>query len=78
MTYRVICNLDITFQSGAEARKLFKAIKQTIGEAHGLDNKMEMNSVHLEVHKCYHGDLKSRPCEIIEMVESLSVSEATE
>ena len=76
MTYRVICNLDIAFQSRAEAMELFKAIKQTIGKAQGLDVKMETNSVHLEVHKCYHGDLKSRPCEMIETIDSLPVGEA--
>ena len=76
MTYRVICNLDIAFQSRAEARKLFKAIKQTIGKAHGLDAKIETNSVHLEVHKCYHGDFKPRPCEMIEVMESLPIEEA--
>ena len=70
MTYRVVCNLDIAFQSGAEA------IKQTIGKAQGLDVKAETNSVHLEVHKCYHGDLKSRPCEMIETIKSLPVGEA--
>ena len=76
MTYRVICNLDIAFQSRAEAMKLFKAIKQPIGKAYGLDNKMETNSVHLEVHKCYHGDLAPRPCEMIEAIDSLPVGEA--
>ena len=76
MTYRVTCSLDIAFQSRAEAMKLFKAIKQTIGKAQGLDVKMETNSVHLEVHKCYHGDLKSRPCEMIETIDSLPVGEA--
>ena len=76
MTYRVICNLDIAFQSGAEAMELFKAIKQTIRKAHGLGVKMETNRVHLEVHKCYHGDLKSRPCEMIEAIDSLPVGEA--
>ena len=76
MTYRVTCSLDIAFQSRAEAMELFKAIKQTIGKAYGLDNKMETNSVHLEVHKCYHGDLGSRPCEMIEAIDSLPVGEA--
>jgi len=76
MTYRVTCSLDIAFQSRAEAMELFKAIKQTIGRAHGLDVKMETNSVHLEVHKCYHGDLKSRPCVMIEAIDSLPVGEA--
>ena len=70
MTYRVVCNLDIAFQSRAEA------IKQTVEKAHGLDNKMETNSVHLEVHKCYHGDLEPRPCEMIEVMESLPIKEA--
>ena len=70
MTYRVVCNLDIAFQSGAEA------IKQTIGKAQGLDVKIETNRVHLEVHKCYHGDLAPRPCEMIEVMESLPIKEA--
>ena len=70
MTYRVICNLDIAFQSRAEA------IKQTVEKAQGLDVKIETNRVHLEVHKCYHGDLAPRPCEMIEVIDSLPVEEA--
>ena len=70
MTYRVVCNLDIAFQSRAEA------IKQTVEKAQGLDVKIETNRVHLEVHKCYHGDLEPRPCEMIEVMESLPIKEA--
>ena len=76
MTYRVTCSLDIAFQSKTEAIKLFKTIKQTIGTSQGLDVKAETNSVHLEVHKCYHGDLAPRSCVMIEVIDSLPVGEA--
>ena len=76
MTYRVLCNLDIAFQRRTEAKELFKAVKQAIGKAQGLDAKMETNSVYLEIHKCYHDSKEPKPCEMIEAVDSLPIEEA--
>jgi len=74
MKYRVICNLDIAFANAADATSLFSKIKKGVGQTRRVA-QLETNSVHLEVHRCYHDEPMPRPCEPIESLDALPTGE---
>lgn len=69
MLYRI--RLDLAFDREDISQAIFDKAKQVLAKAVKIANKDNpMGEVSfIEIHKCYHDEDPSKPCEIIKRVE---------
>ena len=68
MLYRV--RIDLAFEGELEANTFFNAAKRLMTRAVKIthpDGTIEATSI--EVHRCYHDEDPTKPCEIIKRIE---------
>ncbi len=70
MLYRV--KLDLPFISLKDAQALVTQAKLALPKVTKMPvvgNNLSAEASFIEIHKCYHDEILSKPCEIIERIE---------
>ena len=67
MKYRVQC--DLAFDDEITARKIFDRIKEAKAN-NELKDVSPREKYSSNIHKCYHDETPTKPCETIEKIES--------
>lgn len=69
MLYRV--RLDLCFDGEALADGVYEKAKTILSKAINIAHPGEIGSEvsYIEVHKCYHDETPTKPCEIIKRIE---------